>query len=915
MTLPEIQHLVHELQIYQIELEMQNEELRHTQLELQQARDRYVDLHDFAPVGFLTMNTRGQILEANFSVCQLLGVERRVVLRQKLEKFVMVTDQPILRQHLHDVEKGHTQGLSDVIRLKHNPSPYLVRLESLYEESGVKNLEAQFRIALLDLTEQEQAKTLQQEQETWVNAMLDTAMDAIMTIDDHQNIVLFNASAEQMFGCTAKEALGQSVDRFLPQRFRNGHAGQVQEFERSLSAKPRMGKLGEVTGLRANGEEFPIEAAMSKVRLEQGVRFAVILRDITKRRKMEDALAKEQQFIATILDIADALVVVLDPQWRIVRFNRVCENLTGRTIEEMRGKFFLNLSVVSGEDALEVKNLLASFKKGGEFPKSFESAWVGADRQLRWVAWSNTILTDKEGKIENIIATGIDITARKQAELEIQQLSSQNELILHSAGEGIYGIDVYGKAIFFSRAAEQLTGWTWLEVQGQVLHSLLHHTKPDGTPYLWEECPVYLSVKNGTDQQEDEGILWRKDGTSFPAALTSSPIRNNQQKIEGGVVTLKDITDRKMAEIALRESEERFQSFMDHSPTVAFLKNEKGQYVYVNRQFKEKLSFLSIDCLGKTDQQLFPPEVARIFREHDRGAFETGEVLEAEETTLDAKGNVRNWWVMKFPIYGKEREVLLGGVALDITFRKQAEEALQQRELELQESQADLQSLGGQLISAQEDERRRISRELHDDMNQRLAVLALTIQSAQKGVSESVPMFQTLQELYDGVATLSDDVRHLAYQLHPSIIDDLGLEVALRSCIDDFSKWEGIPVSFVSDDISVSPSQGVTSCLYRVTQECLRNIARYAQATQVDVKLIEEDGGLRLCVKDNGKGFKVEEKRTIQHGLGLIGMRERVRVVQGTYELKSALGQGTQVSVWVPTTEVKSEKLNVKRET
>ncbi|MDH5773760.1 MAG: sensor histidine kinase [Nitrospirota bacterium] len=202
----------------------------------------------------------------------------------------------------------------------------------------------------------------------------------------------------------------------------------------------------------------------------------------------------------------------------------------------------------------------------------------------------------------------------------------------------------------------------------------------------------------------------------------------------------------------------------------------------------------------------------------------------------------------------------------------------------------------------------RISRELHDDMNQRLAVLALTIQSVQKELGQSTPTYQALQKLYDAVSLLSDDVRRLAYQLHPSILDDLGLEVALQAFISDFSKWEGIPVSFVATDVPFSVAQEIASCLYRVTQECLRNVTKHAQATQVDVKLIGKDDALTLSISDNGKGFTVETMLGGKHGLGLISMQERVRAVQGTYNLRSAPGQGTEIIVWVPTMEVKREK-------
>ena len=154
------------------------------------------------------------------------------------------------------------------------------------------------------------------------------------------------------------------------------------------------------------------------------------------------------------------------------------------------------------------------------------------------------------------------------------------------------------------------------------------------------------------------------------------------------------------------------------------------------------------------------------------------------------------------------------GIVRDITARKQAENVLRQRELELQQSQEELRALGAQLISAQEDERRRLSRELHDDMNQRLAMVAIHIQSVQGSLSESDPMQETLRQLNEEVASLSDNVRRLAYQLHPSILDDLGLVVALQSFIKDFSKWEHISVTFQPKDVpGILPQDVRVMCL------------------------------------------------------------------------------------------------------
>jgi len=888
-----------------------NEELRRTQLDLQQARDRYVDLYDFASVGFLTLDKQGTIVEANLTASQVLGVERKALLGQKLEAFVAATDQPILRQHLRKVKQRPTLEISKVIRFEPNHAHYLLRLKSLYTDADSQHTYPLYRLAFIDITEQEQAKKLREEQEVWIGGVFDTAMDAIITMDEHLQVVLFNKGAEAMFCCPSSKAIGRSITQFIPQRFRTIHQAHVEQFMQSGDTIRSMSRLGSLVARRSNGEEFPVEASISQFDMAGQKRMTVILRDITVRRKMEEELKKEKQFISTILDTTAALVVILDPEWRIVRVNRMCANLTGRNIEDMRDKSFLDLAVVSGEDVQEVKDLLRSFK-GRQFPNTFENAWLDRDRQLHWIRWSNTVIAGKNGKTEYIIATGIDITERKQAEQEVARLLKHNESILHSAWEGIYGLNRDGKVIFFNRSAEQLTGWNRGEVCGKVLHPLLHHTKPDGTPYSWENCPVYLSLTQGKTQSVDTEVLWRKDGTSFSVEYTSMPIYDDNKKVEGTVVTFRDISERQKSEEALRESEERFRAFMTYSPTVAFLKDAKGRYIYGNTAFQKFLNKVPLEFIGKTDRHLFPAREARSFQRCDQETLKTGKILELEETTKDREGQVRYWWTMKFPVPSETGQPLLGGVALDITGRKQVEEALQKREEELQRNQGYLQALGRKLITAQEDERRRISRELHDDMNQRLAVLALTIQSVQKGLGQATPIFQTFQKLYDEVSSLSDDVRRLAYQLHPSILDDLGLEVALKAFISDFSKWEGIPVSFVSTNVPFTVVTEIASCLYRVTQECLRNVARHAKATQVDVKLIGKDYGLTLSITDNGKGFTVEKILAGRHGLGLIGMQERVRAAQGTYNLRSAPGQGTEIAVWVPTREVERKKGKVK---
>jgi PAS domain S-box-containing protein len=229
-----------------------------------------------------------------------------------------------------------------------------------------------------------------------------------------------------------------------------------------------------------------------------------------------------------------------------------------------------------------------------------------------------------------------------------------------------------------------------------------------------------------------------------------------------------------------------------------------------------------------------------------------------------------------------------------------------QTERSLESSRQALQKLTLQLLRVQEEERRRISRDLHDDINQRLALLAMDIEAVGRQLSSSSDdVGRAIQEIQDRVVELSDVVRHLAYQLHPSILDDLGLPIALQRLVDDFTARSRIRGSFGHKDIPPAVPQEIASCLYRVAQESLSNVARHASASQVDVELTRSQSELIVTITDNGVGFDFEQSGHGSHGLGLIGMKERVALVHGELLVSSAVGKGTrvQVAVLVPEAE------------
>lgn len=631
----------------------------------------------------------------------------------------------------------------------------------------------------------------------YLASIIESAMDAIMTIDEDQRIVLFNAAAEHMFGCPAAEALGGSVDRFIPERFRAEHRRAIRAFAASGETHRRMGQLGQVIGLRGDGSEFPLESSISLAKVEGRTLLTVIHRDITNRVQAERELAKERALVSTILDTAGALVVVLDPEGRIVRFNRACETVTGYTIEEVRGRRVWDLLCLPEE----VESVQAVFRalRSGHYPNEHQNYWLTKRGERRYLAWSNTVLIDDSGAVDAIVGIGLDITERRKAET----LQAEEAMLLTMIGQGAPLTDILNRICLFVEE---------------------YH---DGCV-----CALFEYV---------HGDFRCTAAPSFPEG--SKPLM--------GEASIKpDLIDR-----LLSHRERVF---------VADLTNES---------FGESIRAIARTCA------LDGCWIIPIFSSARRAMLGALTVFhrEAKRPTADETNLL-------------DVAASLAGIACE---QQRNQEALQQ-------SHDALKALTARLLTAQDDERRRISRELHDDVNQRLAVLALTVQAAQHGLAPSDPTYAVLQQCYDELAALSEDIRRLAHHLHPSVLDDLGLEVALRAYADDFAKREGLAVTFTAERVPTELSKDVASCLYRIGQESLRNVAKHARASHVTIALQGSQDGVTLTITDDGVGFDTDRVRATGRGLGLIGMQERVRLVNGIVTIQSRSGKGTSVSAWVP---------------
>ena len=399
-----------------------------------------------------------------------------------------------------------------------------------------------------------------------------------------------------------------------------------------------------------------------------------------------------------------------------------------------------------------------------------------------------------------------------------------------------------------------------------------------------------------------------RDGRSY--LMRIRPYRTPENRIEGIVLVLVDIDELRRSEQELRAARDFARAVIEsiHVPLAVLAPDLKVRSA--NDAFCA-ISGLSIQNL---DDRSFPELIGRLWGlENLRPMLE--ELVQRDQAAAHlqfehhASGPESRWLCFTVTKIMLDQEHVLSVAVEDITQHKNAQQLLEHerqrlaREVEsateaLGRTQTELRALTANLFTSQEDERRRVARELHDDIGQQLALLQIELEKCEQRFRDApAEIHQTLQHLRESTASLADDVRSISHRLHPSILDDLGLPQALKALVEEFGEREGMVATFIRRDVPANLPKQVATNLYRITQEALRNIAKHAGRTHAKITLEGSDNRLRLEIADFGEGFDTHQSRA---GLGLISMEERARVVNGTLNVQSALGRGATVIVDVP---------------
>lgn len=791
-----------------------------------------------------------------------------------------------VREALHEAnEKGFSNGKQYCLRLPQGECWFELSVARKPQSAGSSPI---FTVLARDITKRKWAEFALDQERTTLRAFVRALPHLAWMKDRDGHYLMCNPLFEKFFGAAEADIVGKTdfdfVEAGLASFFRQN------DLEAMAADGPRVNE--EWITYASDGRKALLETTKLAVRDAQGHVIGVIgvANEITERRRLEDAMRASEARYRTLIEKIQAAVVVHDADMRIIVANPVAQQILGLTETELLGasaedpqwvllhedgrqalpeEFPANRVMSTGQP---VRNMVLGLNQ----PRTGARVWalVNADPVF-----------NEHGRVVQVIVTFVDITQRKLAERDLHLLTKA----VNASTDAAYITNSSGRFVYVSNAA--------CEALGHSREDLLNMGPVDidaSIPAATIELMVQ-QIANGSIgyDRRFETTHRRKDGRTFPVEISTSSIEFDG--VRYGLAMARNITDRRQHDELVR----KLAHLAELAPGFFFTCVLSGR-----EAAGEKFLYASPgvhDVLGLTQQQLMDdasllfrcmlPGQESLVRKALAQAELTMHPCVIEFRTTHTELGERWVELRTTPEWNSEGKLLWHGYLNDITERKRAER-------ELSDSYRKLQELTSLNESTREEERKRIAREVHDELGQRLTALRLSLAMLRLQHAEQSPeLSKGLQQLIDTVDSTIQVARHVTSALRPSALN-MGLRPALEWLASEFSQYSDIPCHTDLAPGIANLSEARATAAFRVAQESLTNVARHAQASQVTVRFRDTSTGHLLEICDNGQGFDPRVPRP--RALGLASMRERGLMQGGEVEVISAPGMGTTVRLHIP---------------
>jgi len=630
-------------------------------------------------------------------------------------------------------------------------------------------------------------------------------------------------------------------------------------------------------------------------RLGDGARFrlALVFTDITQRKQMEIALREREQFSSAVSDASPTLTYIFDLKTNSNLYvNRQIEKLFGYTAEEIKrlGADFA-AQLIHPDDREKARRHFERFaaEQNGEV-LDFEYRFKLKTGEWRWVRSYDTVFRrDQKGRATEIIGVAMDVTESKRAEAALRESEERYRAMFEQANVGIVQLTINGHLLAPNPGFCKFIGYGEREARRLTVRDITHPEDYRREAELMRE----LIAGEIPDFSIEKRFLC-KSGNIVWGNMTATLVRDSSGEPFCALSVVEDISERKAAEEAGRKSEERLRLLVESASDYAiFTMSLDNRINSWNKGAEKVFGWTESEALGKSGAIIFTPQdrQASAPEQEIKTTLEKGR---APDERFQLRKDGSRFFVSGVMTLLKDAGGDVQGfvkIARDMTDKMKAERDLRDKEI--------LQKL----VGAQEDERKRIARDLHDQLGQQLTALRLKLEAMRK-VSEDAEICAKIDEMQMIARQIDDDVDFLAWELRPAALDDLGLVAALENYVKEWSRHSGVTAEFYTAGLKKARLAPETETnLYRIGQEALNNVYKHAGAKAANVMLERRGSLIILIVEDDGKGFDVEDKQNRKKGIGLVGIGERAALIGGKIQIESTPKKGTTIYVRIPVEE------------